>query len=213
MYIVVGLGNPGEEYRDTRHNTGRIVLENIARGFGFSEWESDKKTRALVCDGKIGKEKVRFVMPETFMNKSGASVAPLIMSAGAKSANAKKAEQLVVIYDDLDLPVGKMKISFNRSSGGHKGVESIIKTLKTEAFVRIRVGISPKTPTGKIKKPTGDAVVGDFILGKFKDAEMAEIKKVAKTAGSALEVLVAGGASSKATRLAREKAMGEFNGV
>lgn len=205
MYIVVGLGNPGEEYENTRHNTGRVVLENVARALGFSEWKNDSKTRALVCDGKIGKEKVRFVMPETFMNKSGASVSPLVTSA-------KKAEQLIVVYDDLDLPVGKMKISFNRSSGGHKGVESIIRALKTEAFVRIRVGISPKTPTGKIKKPTGDAVVGDFILGKFKDVEMAEIKKVAKTAGSALEVLVAGGSSAKAVRLAREKAMGEFNG-
>ncbi len=205
MYIVVGLGNPGEEYKDTRHNTGRIILEKIASDFDFSDWKVDKKFNYLLSEGKIGKEKVKFVMPETFMNKSGASVAPLVTSA-------KKAEQLIVVYDDLDLPVGKMKISFNRSSGGHKGVESIIRTLKTEAFVRIRVGISPKTPTGKIKKPTGDAVVGDFILGKFKDAEMTEIKKVAETAGSALEVLVAGGSSSKAVRLARERAMGEFNG-
>jgi PTH1 family peptidyl-tRNA hydrolase len=213
MYIVVGLGNPGEEYTDTRHNAGRVILQNIARSFDFPDWKSDQKTRALISDGKIGKEKVRFMMPETFMNKSGQSVAPLLLGPNAKSANAKKAEQLIVVYDDLDLPVGKMKISFNRSSGGHKGVESIIRTIKTEAFVRIRVGISPKTPTGKIKKPTGDAVVGDFILGKFKDAEMTEIKKMAKTAGSALELLIAGGASPKSIRLAREKAMGEFNSV
>lgn len=206
MYIIVGLGNPGEEYNDTRHNTGRIILSAVARALDFSEWVADKKMRVLVVDGKIVKEKVRFLLPETFMNKSGQSVLPLI-------TNPKKAEQLVVIYDDLDLPVGRFKISFNRSSGGHKGVESIIRAVKTEAFVRIRVGISPKTPTGKMKKPTGDAVVGDFILGKFKDAEMAEIKKVAKRVGEAIAMIVSGGASAKGTRIAREKAMGEFNGV
>ncbi|MSR73309.1 aminoacyl-tRNA hydrolase [Candidatus Parcubacteria bacterium] len=206
MYIVVGLGNPGEEYKETRHNTGRIILESVAKTFDFPQWEADKKTRALISDGKIGKEKVRFILPETFMNKSGQSVAPLV-------TNPKKAEQLVVVYDDLDLPVGRFKISFNRSSGGHKGIESIIRAVKTEAFVRIRVGISPKTPTGKIKKPSGDAIVGDFILGKFKDAEMAEIKKVAKRVGEVIAMIVSLGASAKGTRIAREKAMGEFNGI
>ncbi len=201
MYTIVGLGNPGEEYKNTRHNTGRIILESLHDALDFSAWKVDGKIKALTADGVLGKEKVKFVMPETFMNKSGQSVASI-----------KKPEQLVVIYDDLDLPLGKMKISFNRSSGGHKGLESIIRALKTEAFVRIRVGISPTTASGKIKKPSGNAVVGDFILAPFKNSEMAELKKISKRALEAVMMLASSGSSAKAMRLSREKAMGEFNG-
>ncbi len=224
MYIIVGLGNPGAEYEKTRHNTGRTVLELVRKTFNFSEWKKNGEINALVSDGVFEKEKVRLVMPETFMNKSGQSVLALVgvvgVDGGSKNKNgkvtvnassAKKAEQLVVIYDDLDLPIGNMKISFNRSSGGHRGVESIIKALKSEAFLRIRVGISPKTPTGKMKKPTGDAVVQDFILGSFKDAELKELARVSSRACEALKLLISSGSSAKAVRLAREKAMGEFN--
>ena len=98
------------------------------------------------------------------MNKSGLAVKPIITSK-------KKAEALIVIHDDLDLPIGKFKISFNKSSGGHRGVESIIKAIKTEAFTRVRIGISPATPSGKLKKPKGEKDVGDFILGEFKKAK------------------------------------------
>lgn len=206
MFTIVGLGNPGAEYTDTRHNTGRIVVEAIARACGvdahISEWKKDVKLKALTAEGKTsGGEKIKCILPETFMNKSGQSVAGTI----------KKAEQLIVVYDDLDLPIGKMKVSFNRSSGGHRGVESIIKALKTEAFVRIRVGISGKTPTGKMKKPAGDVAVQDFILGKFKETEMTELKKVAKRACEAVEMITSGGSTAKGMRMAREKAMGEFN--
>ena len=195
MHFIIGLGNPGEEYENTRHNTGRIVLEAFRKKAGFSEWENDKKLRALVSAGKIGKEKAVLVMPETFMNKSGTSAATLIKSK-------KAAEQLIVVHDDLDLPLGSMKISFNRGSGGHKGIESIKRAIKTEAFVRVRIGISPATPSGKLKKPKGDKAVGDFILGKFKPKETEEIKKVSKKVIEAIEVLIAEG---------REKAMSVFN--
>lgn len=220
MFTIVGLGNPGAEYTDTRHNTGRIVVEAIARACGVemnvAEWKKDVKLKALTAEGKTsGGEKIKCILPETFMNKSGQSVLPIIGVVGSgkhiNAAAAKKAEQLIVVYDDLDLPIGRMKISFNRSAGGHHGVESIIKALKTEAFVRIRVGISGKTPTGKMKKPAGDVAVQDFILGKFKDAELAELKKVAKRACEAVEMIAGGGSTAKGMRMAREKAMGEFN--
>lgn len=185
-YIIVGLGNPGEEYEGTRHNTGRIVLDYSREKFDFPEWEKIGKLNALVSEGKIGKEKFMLIEPETFMNKSGASVKPVVTSA-------KKAENLIVIHDDLDLPVGRMKMSFNRGSGGHKGVESVAKAVKTEGFIRLRVGICPVTPAGKLKKPHGDKAVADHILGKFKPAEMEALKKISKKAAEVIEALAKDG--------------------
>jgi len=178
-FVFVGLGNPGEEYENTRHNVGRIVLESFRSKYDLPEWEFDKKLNALVSEGKVGKAKVVLVLPETFMNKSGLSLKPLITSV-------KKAKDLVVIHDDLDLPIGRFKISFNKNSGGHRGVESIIRHIKTIEFARIRVGISPATPKGVVKKPQGEKAVGDFILGKFSDKDMAIIKKVSKSLVEAL---------------------------
>ncbi|MFA6338739.1 MAG: aminoacyl-tRNA hydrolase [Candidatus Paceibacterota bacterium] len=185
-YIIVGLGNPGEEYRNTRHNTGRIILETFRKQNNFSEWETDKKLKALVSEGVVEKGKEMLVEPETFMNKSGESVKPLITSA-------KKAEKLVVIHDDLDIPIGKFKVSFGKNSGGHRGVESIIKAVKTKDFIRIRVGISPATPSGKIKKPSGEKDVEKHILGEFKKSEFESLKKVGKSVAEVLEILVKDG--------------------
>ncbi len=184
-YIFVGLGNPGEKYRDTRHNVGRILLTHIAKSLD-AEWKQDKKLNAEVAKLKIGKSPVVFVLPNTFMNKSGSSIKQLV-------ASSKAAEKMVVVYDELDMPFGTNKLSFNRSSGGHKGVESIIKAIKTEKFARIRVGISPKTPSGKIKKPKGEDAVTKVILGKFKDDELTAVKKLSKTLLQTMEVFVSDG--------------------
>ena len=174
MYIVVGLGNPGEEYACTRHNVGRMA-ENF-----------------IEDSGEI---KAKFLHLDTFMNKSGSGIAKFVK-------NKKEVEKLIVIYDDLDLPLGKQKISYNRSSGGHRGVLSIIRALKTENFIRFRIGIAPTTPSGKIKKPKGDKAVLDFILGKFKPSEEVILKKVFKTATEAVETIVSDG---------KEVAMNRFN--
>jgi PTH1 family peptidyl-tRNA hydrolase len=193
-YIFVGLGNNGEEYIETRHNTGRLLISWLAKSLG-AEWKTDSKLNAEVAKVKIGKNSVTLVLPNTMMNNSGKAVKPFVGSI-------KAAEKLIVVYDDLDLPFGKSKISFNRSSGGHKGVESIIKNIKTEKFARIRVGISPTTGTGKIRKPQGDEAVTKVILGKFKSEELAELKKLSKKVNEALTVFVKGGL---------EKAMTLFN--
>lgn len=148
MYIVVGLGNPGEEYACTRHNTGRMAADFL-----------DEKIHGI-----------KVLVPETFMNKTGSAVAKVVKSK-------KAAEKLIVIYDDLDLPLGTMKMSYNRSSGGHKGLESIIKALKTKEFIRIRIGIGKK---GDVEK---------HILGEFKKAERDVLKKVFKKVTSAVETI------------------------
>jgi PTH1 family peptidyl-tRNA hydrolase len=182
-YIVVGLGNPGAEYEETRHNVGRMVLDAFSKTEDLKDWQVDKKLNALTTTGKVGKSKVLLLKPETFMNKSGESVKSLVKSK-------KSAETLVVIHDDLDLPLGKIKISFNKSSGGHKGVESVMKAVKTEAFIRLRLGISGETVGGKIKKPQGDEKVIDAILGEFKESEKTELKKTVKKAVQALKLVV-----------------------
>lgn len=171
--LIVGLGNPGEEYEKTRHNAGRIVLEYIAKAQDFSDWKVDMKTKSLRSKGEIEKEKFDFLLPETFMNNSGNAVACII-------DDKKKLKNLIVVYDDIDLPIGSLKISFNRSSGGHNGVQSIIKKVKSQEFVRVRIGVSPQTPTGKLKKPKGEDAVMKFLLGEFKDDELKELKKISK---------------------------------
>jgi PTH1 family peptidyl-tRNA hydrolase len=171
--LIVGLGNPGKEYEKTRHNSGRIILEHIAKANDFGDWKNDMKLKSLRAKGEIDGKKFDFLLPETFMNNSGQAVAPLI-------DGPKKLKNLVVIYDDLDIPVGSLKVSFNKSSGGHNGLESIIKKVKSREFVRIRVGVSPHTPTGKIKKPKGEDAVLKFLLGTFKEDELKILKKQSK---------------------------------
>lgn len=183
MFVIVGLGNPGKEYEMTRHNVGRIVLNYFSENNNFPDWKSDKKFKALVSEGEVGKNKVLLMEPETFMNKSGLSLKNLI-------TNNKKAESLVVIYDDLDLPFGEFKIAFNRGSGGHKGLESIIKTIKTKEFVRIRVGVCPVTPTSKMKKPKGEEKVLNFIMKNFNKTELEVLEKVSKKASESLEMII-----------------------
>ncbi len=184
--IIIGLGNPTDEYTKTRHNAGRIVLEHIAKASGFGDWKNDMKLKALRAKGEVDGEKFDFILPETFMNNSGNAVAPLIDSK-------KKLEKLVVVYDDLDIPVGSLKISFNRSSGGHNGLNSIIKKVKSQEFVRIRIGVSPHTPTGKLRKPKGEAAVMKFLLGNFKDDELKLLKKQSKTVAEILVMISAEG--------------------
>ena len=205
MRYIVGLGNPREEYEMTRHNAGRMAVLAFVKKEGIDPPEFDKKLKALVAKGEIGgdpasvktsagKGKFQIILPETFMNKSGDSLKPLALSA-------KKAENLVVVHDDIDLPLGKIKISFGKNSGGHKGVESVIKAVKTINFTRVRIGISSTNAKGIVKKPSGDKFL-DYIVGKFKPVEMVEMKKSAKKSAEALKVIVSDGA---------EKAMGEFN--
>jgi len=201
-YIIAGLGNPGEEYADTRHNTGRVVLDAVAKAFDAEDFSFDKKMNALVSKGKMGKEKVVFIEPETFMNNSGKALASLVKVKNNAKQKLKTADSLVVIYDDFQLPIGRIKISYNRSSGGHNGLESVIKALKTEAFVRIRVGTAAENAKGDAKVPHGDEKVMKFILGKYKDDEMKELKKVSKKVAEAIEMIIKEG---------REKAMSVFN--
>ncbi|RJQ30744.1 aminoacyl-tRNA hydrolase [Candidatus Parcubacteria bacterium] len=195
MYYIIGLGNPGEEYELTRHNAGRMAVLEFLKKEKMDDPELDKKFSGLASKGEIGKEKVQVILPETFMNKSGLALKTLARSS------PKKLEKMIVVHDDIDLPLGKIKISFAKNSAGHKGVESVIKAVKTVNFIRVRIGISVTDAKGRVKKPSGDKFL-DYIVGKFKPAELAVIKKSAKKAAEAIDVIIKEGLG---------KAMGEYN--
>lgn len=164
QWIVAGLGNPGEEYAGTRHNAGRDFLQSF--------------------EGKLPKN-AKAVAPDVYMNNSGGPLKKLVPSK-------KAAERLIVLHDDLDLPLGRIKISYGASAGGHNGVKSVIKAIKTQDFTRIRIGISPSTPSGKLKRPDGEKITA-FVLGKFKPAEQEKLKKARKLALEAVELVLEGG--------------------
>src|SRR3989338_6676642 len=194
MKLIVGLGNPGEEYKNTRHNTGFIMLDFILGN--KIEWRDSSGTKLLYYRDSVGGKSTEYIKPTTFMNNSGVAV------AFVKDKHKLNFKDIVVIYDDIDLPIGKMKISFNRSSGGHNGLGSIIRALKSEEFLRIRIGIAPETPSGKIRKPKGEKDVLKFLLGEYKKNELDELKKLSKKVALALETIFAEG---------KDKAMSLYN--
>ncbi len=181
--FIVGLGNPGEKYESTRHNLGRLIVKSFQRKIGFPDFELKKKMKALISK----KGKVIIALPETFMNTSGASVKLLVKRYIIDSKN------LIVVHDDFDLELGKLRISKNRSSGGHKGIQSIINELKTKDFIRFRIGIKPKRRPKSLDK---------FVLKKFTKQEKETIKKAIEECVKALELALEQGL---------EKAMNEYN--
>lgn len=169
MTIVVGLGNPGRKYIYTRHNIGFQVVDEFAKENNFPEFRLSKKFNSLVSESILNDEKIILAKPQTFMNQSGKAAKSLL-----KLYNTTRTV-LVVIHDDIDLPLGKIKTVKNRGAAGHKGVESIIKELGTKDFIRFRIGINPasaKASAGKTKN------VEKFVLQKFNKEEEKIIKEV-----------------------------------
>jgi len=183
--LVVGLGNVGEEYVLSRHNTGFIVLDYITES--DMEWEFDKSVNGQVAGEFVSKVDVSYLKPATMMNLSGNAVTKAASKFKVKPAG------VVVIYDDIDLPLGSMKLSFGKGSGGHNGIKSVMDSLNTREFVRLRVGVSPVTPTGKIRKPKGEDKVLKHLLGNFKPNELKQIKKLSKSIGEAIDTIATEG--------------------
>jgi len=159
LKLIVGLGNPGKQYEKTRHNAGFMVIDELAQSLQIEP--SQLKFKGLCGETRIGGEKVVLLKPLTYMNLSGESV--------IQAVNFFKAEkdELLIIYDDLDTPVGKIRLRLKGSAGGHNGIKSIIQHLGTEEFQRIRVGIGRPMP--------GQKVV-DFVLQNFRAEEEGDIK-------------------------------------
>ncbi len=187
MKIIIGLGNPQKKYESTRHNLGRLIIKSFQKQTDFPEFKLKKKLQSLLSEGNFKKQKIILALPETSMNLSGKSIKSL-------TANYKlPIIHLLVIHDDFDLELGKIRISRNRGAGGHKGVQSIINELKTKDFIRFRIGIKPK------RKPKD---LDRFVLKKFTETEQKIIKNVIEKTLNAIEVFLNQGL---------EKAMSEFN--
>lgn len=150
MIIIIGLGNPGKEYQNTPHNVGFEFLEYFAERNEFPAFEFSKYSNALISR----KDSLILAKPQSFMNSSGLVIQNLIRYSKFTGAEetALSIQNLIIIHDDLDLMLGKYKISKNRGSAGHKGVESIIKALKTEDFTRVRIGVSKEKKPDVLKK-------------------------------------------------------------
>src|SRR4030042_3170609 len=161
MTLIVGLGNPGKQYDKTRHNIGFKAIEEIAKIFDFPAFTAKSIFKAEISKGIYNKKNIVLAKPKTFMNLSGQAVKLLIKSF--------KTKELIVIHDDIDIPLGKIRIANNRGAANHNGVESIIKELKTKNFIRLRIGIKPKI---KIK------ALDRFVLQKFNKEEETEERRV-----------------------------------
>ncbi len=195
-FVIVGLGNPEGEYLKTRHNAGRMAVEAFAKAHNFPEFTLRKAANALVSEANVGGEKVVLILPAVSMNLSGKAVTSFVKSV-------KAAKSLLVVRDELDLPLGVLKMTtYGRGSGGHKGVESIMRAIKTKEFAQLKVGISGATAKGKVKKPAGEDKVVSFVIGKFKPSEETALTKVFAQSTAAIEYFVTHGI---------EKAMLEAN--
>lgn len=186
-HVIIGLGNPGSEYVNTRHNAGRMVVERLATQENFPVWKLKKTAQALVSEGLLGSNKTVLALPEVFMNLSGKTALALVKSKPA-------AKKLLVIRDDLDLPLGVIKITgYGRGAGGHKGVESVMRALKTKDFAQMKIGISSSTPKGKLKKVSGEDQVIEHVIGAFSSKEKLVLEKTMARAADAAALFVADG--------------------
>ncbi len=187
--VIVGLGNPGKEYEKTRHNAGRSAVELLAKREEFEDFNLNKKANALVAEGAIMGGKATLVLPETMMNNSGKAVAAFVK-------NQKAARSLLVVHDDLDLPLGTIKMVFGRGSGGHKGVESVMRAVKSKDFARLRLGVAPAGKKHQAKKLGDEEKVIKHVIGKWKPSEEAVLKKVLKKSAEALRLFATSGVES-----------------
>ena len=182
--LVVALGNPGGEYAGTRHNVGVEVIELLAARHGGKLKRA--KERALAGEVRIGDKRVALAFPQTYMNLSGESVAPLVRRHGITDPN-----RLVIVHDEIDLPVGRLKIKLGGGLAGHNGLKSIKAHLHTDDFVRIRIGVG---------RPPGQKMGADHVLKRPGKADRAELDVVVQEAADAVELILRDGPDVAMTR-------------
>lgn len=188
MYLIAGLGNPGKQYENTRHNAGFMALDALADQLGTSIEE--KKHKALCGKGLIGGEKVILLKPQTFMNLSGESI------RAAADFYKVDPDHIIVIYDDISLEPGQLRIRKKGSAGGHNGIKSIIAHLGTQEFPRIKVGVGAKPDRMDL---------ADYVLGHFSRIESRVMDDAAKEAGQAAQAMILDGIEAAMNRYNSKK--------
>jgi len=186
MFLVAGLGNPGEEYAHTPHNLGFLAIDQLAARHGIRVTRKDSK--ALTGLGEIVGREVMLAQPQTFMNLSGTSLAPLM------EKHAIGISDLIVVYDELDLPWGSLKVKPKGSAAGHNGMKSLIASLKTSEFTRVRMGVHPGRPISSGM---------DYLLSPFKRQQSKELDDFTGLAADAVESIIAEGVEKAMTRFNR----------
>ena len=169
MYLLVALGNPDTSYAKTRHNAGWIMADEIA---GTAEWSFDKYAHADKVRLALGGEEVLMIKPRTYMNRSGDAVAKVAKDLSLSSEN------IIVLHDEVNLPLGEYKVSRGRGTGGHNGVASIEVSLRTRDFYRIRIGVAPTTLIARFQRKTRS--LSDYVLGAFRENELRVIRALAE---------------------------------
>jgi PTH1 family peptidyl-tRNA hydrolase len=191
MKLIVGLGNPGPEYQFTPHNAGFLAIDRIAEVCGVTV--ANRRGRALTAKATLAGQDVLLAKPETFMNLSGNSVAALLHELELSASD------LIVLYDELAIPLGQLRIRERGSAGGHNGIKSILSSLGTEEFIRIRIGVGkPPTVTGREIKAGGT----DYLLAPMRKMQLQELDLVLDDALRAVEMVLRDGTL---------KSMNEFN--
>jgi len=180
MKLIIGLGNPGRDYVNNRHNAGFKCIDLFAREHGISL--TQRGARSKLGTGELAGTKIVLAKPQTFMNLSGEAVSALMRRYKLSP------EDILVIHDDLDLPLGKIRIRERGSSGGHNGLKSIIARLGTQDFPRIRVGISPAEDSDGAVAPEVDAV--EHVLSDFTDAEKTVMREVYPRVAAAIQCIL-----------------------
>lgn len=188
MKLIVGLGNPGIEYQFTPHNVGFLAIDRIASEFGIDV--RNRQCRALTARATIGSETVLLAKPETFMNLSGISVRELV-----SKYEIRPEEDLIVIQDELDFPLGTLRIHTRRNSAGHNGIESIINALGTKDFLRIRVGVAPDH---KIEDGMS------YLLSPFRRPQLKVVDEMLDVAADAVKTILTDGAAAAMNRFNRK---------
>lgn len=176
MFIIAGLGNPTLQYRGTRHNVGFDVIDTLADKYNIAV--ETRKSRALIGKGIIAGQKVLLVKPQTYMNLSGESIGELV-----SYYKVDEEKELLVIYDDVSLDVGQLRIRRKGSAGGHNGIKDIIRHLGTDVFPRIKIGVG--------EKPKGYDLA-DYVLGHFSREEREMMEEGYQKAAEAVEMILAG---------------------
>jgi len=178
MHLIVGLGNPGNEYEWTRHNLGFMLIDKLAGDAGATIKRGE--CHSLVGGAVIEGERVKLAKPQTFMNLSGEAVACLI----AKSDSHDASKSLIIISDDLALPFGTVRLRARGSAGGHNGLKSIIAALGTNEFIRLRIGIQPEHPISNAKR---------FVLGEFPRADRKAVEEILEHGAEAVRAVLRDG--------------------
>ena len=182
MFTLIGLGNIGEEYTYTRHNVAWIVFGNL---FSHLSWQKNKYAESELANTRIDTQDVLIVKPQTFMNESGRVIPYLSKTYGTTM------EKTIVIHDDIDLPLGQIKISHDRGDGGHNGVKSIMQHFGTTEFTRIRIGVSIVDDNGILRKPD--------VLGNFSKEELTIVQTLSEKIAKIIETIVQNGHSKAMT--------------